>query len=160
ASSLSSISIGARSSSRSHQTPPPAPEIRTPAWSGRSSIVRLHLLLDASRMPPQQRVAELYSRGAVSQARRIRTRARTAAARRAGGAAGGFPPAPLGPGPSCARSRGSCRSSLSRPPLTASMATEGRAAYAARHASLVLFVTPRVAAARPAAATCFGHGRG
>src|SRR6266700_1202244 len=44
-SSLSSISIGALSSSRSHQTPPPAPEIRTPAWSGSSAIAGLHLLL-------------------------------------------------------------------------------------------------------------------
>src|SRR5258706_15262967 len=41
---------------------------------------------------------------------------------------------------------------LSRPPLTASMETGGRASYAAHHAWPVLFVTPRVAAARLAAA--------
>jgi len=41
---------------------------------------------------------------------------------------------------------------LSQPPSTASMEMKGRAAYAAHHAWLVLFVTPRVAAARLAAA--------
>src|SRR5437879_5631290 len=40
---------------------------------------------------------------------------------------------------------------LSQPPSTASMEMKGRAAYAAHHAWLVLFVTPRVAAARLAA---------